>query len=256
MKQSILFLTPLFTLVFGFCQALSPDEENFLREQYAIKGPNDCRIAKSKEVPTTVGNGLQFAVNHQLACVLLGYKDLYWTPDDLATEEQMMYDPEILRMIKNEKDISVLRIFYKEEGETKAAGFIYRNNAELNAFRFALVTLWESEGYLLQNWYLYGALLNYPEADRDFFYVRSAFFHTLTDEEKEQWALDFIFWPTALQERFNAYERDIWPQTPAYEKYQIDKEVTENFLRDWADIEKIKNEITSRKIFRCWGFNK
>jgi hypothetical protein len=250
----------LSTLNFLALHAITDDQKRTLEERYEISGPRDCRISLNREVAISKpGEDLQYAVNHQLACTLLGYKKMYWTEDDLVTEEKS-FDPDIRSIIKEDPEFSVMNLYFQKEGLLKPTSLVYKKDAEIDALRLALYTVYDAWGYTKFYPYITGLLLGYPESDRDFFYLISGFHDTvMTDQEKEIYHLaDFVTWPDQFKSKLFAYEKDVWPSSAEFKDFVNDKDNAESWLKSVEHLSpaQLRQQITGNETFRCWNFKK
>lgn len=244
-----------------------------IKKRYNITDEKSCQIAISKEAEM-VGEGkpLEWSANHQVACMLAGYKDTYLTTFDLHKELENL-DPDIRALVISKNIINYFEIaspWIKQgvkhgfEEIYPEINFVYFNNLAQNAEKFDPNLFLRKEGYfftdkgqrnalllakrdleqtldqnLYNNMYLTGLLLGYKEADTLFFQQINPFL---------KWAKATYgrsFYTNEPREKISGINYAQW-QEPVKELFRQYETII------WPSTDQAKNFAKTKKEAQTW----
>jgi hypothetical protein len=246
----ILFGTSLYA-----SESTSTAELEKIKKKYNIINENSCRVAINTVLPSNESENLE------IACFILGQKNILYTgrgnqdTDFNFSFEKFLHnsdpnlaiDPDLVSILEKRKDIRFFIV--KVPGfEDKIFNqiYMYTPEQEFNALKLAIDDL--SLKGLWYNHYLTGTLLGYKEDDKAFFYALEGFIEyaglaPIYSEEGEFIGLgekglnriNFSNWPQQRKEEFNKWEKEQWPKTPAYAKFQEDVKKAHAWLASYVN---------------------
>jgi hypothetical protein len=236
-----------------------------IKQKYTIVDNNSCQIAASKtRMPHYVQSEAD-AVNHSVACMVAGYKNVYMFSLP-PTEEFHVMDKELKDIIAQKQFIHFFTLQYPNierftlpnlNGITSEEqflqsffverGYAYTLIGTTNAFALAKASLEvilnpQNNNPLIIN-YVYGELLGYKKEDILTFIQLSEFIDREKLGNTEIFSLqakaivpisptNFLEWPNNLVYRFNQWEKAPWGWAPGSQNATA-YAAAENHARQW-----------------------
>lgn len=209
-----------------------PQEIQEMITLYNVSGQR-CR-AVNKEIIVPQDN------RYQMACMLAGFKDILFTEnfealDDLPLNLLKLYNKSNIHDVgfaypSYLGGVSRERIFYTPHGFRNAL-LLAKNILEKNLESF-------ESNRPQENSYLTGTLLNYRNEDKDFFEIYPVFIQWYMGQTSKSRAqleaqfklIEFPGWDQQTKDAFLLFEREIFPQTSAFDKLQQTKKDAHNWI--------------------------
>ena len=117
-----------------------------IKQKYNITDANSCQIAVSKTIKDpTEGKDLSYKANHQLACMVAGYKDVYHSTFDTLKEELKNIDPLIMPELKKQ-GVKYISFAFPADERVKTGIYFYTPKGEKNALLLSWLDIQEYAG--------------------------------------------------------------------------------------------------------------
>lgn len=195
-----------------------------IKDDFKIKGPEDCVIWVGKHVIPEERSNLEF----QEACVVAGYKKVFF---DYSVKSVEITNPKIKELISRPDSPVGYFFALSQLGSANLYMYTKTNYGELDAHKLALANL------QIRNNFLDGLLLGYPIKSIKFMYQASEF-----SEKVPIWGpRNYPKWPKDMKKAFKQYEKN----NQGMKRYYDDVSQATEWLtnNDEKSISQLKAEI-------------
>lgn len=200
---------------------------------------SDCGAALSKNYKRKDDPATAFA------CLIAGNRNVIWYGLDQIKEQIDPFDPVLVQNLISKYAIKEFqRTLHFQSGEPKVEKVTYSPAGERNALLFLLQFPSNVELiHFSENPYLFGSLLGYDKNDIEFYYKKNNFLRLQAAPDKGIIIREhFLDWPASLKSSFENYEKNIWPASNGYKKYQDDIQKAQAWIKSFEkyNIEELK----------------